>query len=397
MKRFTLLSMFVATAVVWTWASSPYAQETAPLHAYFRVLPLHGNSNPPGSARAAAAASVSSVPLWDYTGQFASRDGNTYGGTMVGRSPFFHGARTTNINTILVPVKVTFQDTGTAFDPGKTDHICLPNGTVTATSLTQQSPILMPANFTMNGVNEGSTQYVDAFLRASFFEAVNPTGNSFHTLLNLTATVTASTSIPAASGGTYSVPCGHLGVMDVNAFDNIVQNTLLPALASKGVGPANIPIFLLYNVVMSDGPPNLGLTNCCILGYHSGITSPSNIQLYSVADYDSSQAFGGTPSGNWDTAVLSHETDELINDPLGTNATPSWGHVGQVSGCQNNLEVGDPLSGTFFPPVTMPNGITYDLQELAFYSWFFGSPSIGAGGKFSDNGTFTSDAGPICQ
>jgi len=45
----------------------------------------------------------------------------------------------------------------------------------------------------------------------------------------------------------------------------------------------------------------------------------------------------------------------------------------------------------------MPNGITYDLQELAFYSWFFGAPSTGAGGLFSDNGSFTTDAGAICK
>jgi hypothetical protein len=241
-----LLWMFIAAALACAATSSPYAQETTPLHAYFRALPLHGSGNPPGSARAAVAASSSSVPLWDYTGQFASRDGNTYSGTMVGRSPFFHGARTTNINAILVPVTVTFQDTGTAFDPGQTDAACLPNGAVTATSLTQQSPILMPANFTMDGVNEGSTQYVDAFQRANFFAAVNPSGNSFHTLLNLTATVPASTSIAAASGGTFNSPCGHFGVMDVNAFDNIVQNSLLPALASNGVGPTNVHHYERY-------------------------------------------------------------------------------------------------------------------------------------------------------
>ncbi len=67
------------------------------------------------------------------------------------------------------------------------------------------------------------------------------------------------------------------------------------------------------------------------------------------------------------------------------------------TGCQNNLEVGDPLSGTLLPGATMPNGITYNLQELAFYSWFFGAPSIGAGGSFSDDGAFPFDAGAICS
>ena len=65
--------------------------------------------------------------------------------------------------------------------------------------------------------------------------------------------------------------------------------------------------------------------------------------------------------------------------------------------CQANLEVGDPLSpgnppndpsNTF--TLVGGNGLSYDLQELAFYSWFFGTTSlgVGAGGLFSNNGTF---------
>jgi hypothetical protein len=64
---------------------------------------------------------------------------------------------------------------------------------------------------------------------------------------------------------------------------------------------------------------------------------------------------------------MAHEIGEWMNDPFGNNPTPLWGHTGQVSGCQNNLEVGDPLTGTIVPPVVMPNGFTYHLQELAFF------------------------------
>jgi hypothetical protein len=42
-------------------------------------------------------------------------------------------------------------------------------------------------------------------------------------------------------------------------------------------------------------------------------------------------------------------------------------------------------------------GYTYHLQELAFFSWFYGAPSIGIHQWFSDNGTFLTDAGPMCQ
>jgi hypothetical protein len=40
------------------------------------------------------------------------------------------------------------------------------------------------------------------------------------------------------------------------------------------------------------------------------------------------------------------------------------------------------------------NGLTYSLQELAFYSWFFDSTSLGtgSGGKFSNHGTFNGSA-----
>jgi hypothetical protein len=87
---------------------------------------------------------------------------------------------------------------------------------------------------------------------------------------------------------------------------------------------------------------------------------------------------------------------EWVNDPGGFNGTPPWFNPGEVS-CQGNLEVGDPLTRTDLPAIAGPNGFAYHLQELAFFSWFFRTPAIGAGATFSDNGTFTSDAGGVCQ
>jgi hypothetical protein len=46
--------------------------------------------------------------------------------------------------------------------------------------------------------------------------------------------------------------------------------------------------------------------------------------------------------------------------------------------------------------VTVPNGLAYNLQELVFFSRFYGAPSIAVNGWFSDD-TFTTDAGPPCQ
>ncbi len=103
-----------------------------------------------------------------------------------------------------------------------------------------------------------------------------------------------------------------------------------------------------------------------------------------------------TSRGLSDVGAIAHEVGEWMDDPSGGNPTPAWGHIGQVSGCQNNLEVGDPLSGTSVTQA-MPNGITYHPQELAFYSWFYRQhPSIGLHGWYSSNGTFRSGAGATC-
>jgi hypothetical protein len=141
---------------------------------------------------------------------------------------------------------------------------------------------------------------------------------------------------------------------------------------------------MFYNVAWFVGKTS----ECCVGGYHGAFGNPA--QTYSPFLFDLTGVFG---VGTEDTDIAAHEVDEWQDDPLGTNATPAWGHVGQVTGCQSNLEVGDPLTGTNFPNVTMPNGYAYHLQELAFFSWFYGPPSIGAGHKFSDDGTFTSAQG----
>jgi hypothetical protein len=43
------------------------------------------------------------------------------------------------------------------------------------------------------------------------------------------------------------------------------------------------------------------------------------------------------------------------------------------------------------------NNFDYHLQELAFFSWFYGGNSMGVGGKFSNNGTFATGARAVCK
>ena len=351
---------------------------------YYKVVPLKGVS---AEAMAASVAGATTIPMWRYN-ITASRDGHPYTGMMVGRSPFFHGARTTNVPTFIIPLKVHMPDGG-VFDPSATDSTCSPSGT--PLNLFQNSPIITPVDISMGGIDIGTAQYVDAFQRANFWTDVSATGTRYHAALGPVTTLAVQTwNVPSGKGATYTTSqyggCGKIGVVDFSTMDNYVTGTLMPALAGSGVGPTNFPIILLYNVVMGD-PGDLLTSNCCILGYHGAGGFPA--QTYSPMDYDTTRIFG---SGVANTSIAAHEVGEWMDDPLGTNPTPAWGNIGQVTGCQSNLEVGDPLSGTLFPSIVMPNNVTYDLQELAFFSWFYSTPSLGVNGWFSDHQTFTNDA-----
>src|SRR5579862_1534472 len=130
-----------------------------------------------------------------------------------------------------------------------------------------------------SGLTSSTRKCIDVlgvFQRANFFDAVAQTGDSYHTVLNLKNTVSVAISIPVGAGETFDTSsllgCGPLGIVDVNALQRIAEKTLIPSLTAQGVDPSNFPIFLFYNVVMSDGP-NAPDNNCCILGFHSGIGS----------------------------------------------------------------------------------------------------------------------------
>lgn len=325
------------------------------------------------------------IPLWSYS-IVSPVDGKRYSGNMVGRSPFFHGLRTTTVLVYLIPVKLTFADTNTVFDPTTTDS-CLGDS---VDNVVLHSPIFQNSDYVMNGADVGSTQYIDAFQRANFWTKVSVAGNSYHTRLKVITLPAQSITVPVANGTTNLFTfCGNEGQLDINWWDSLVQSTLLPALASHGVGPTTLPLFVFDNVEMCD------TSGCGILGYHNAFAnSASLLQTYAVSDFDNSGIYGG------DVSVLSHEVGEWMDDPAVIttgNLTPQWGNTGQVIGCQNNLEVGDPLTGNNLLPVTL-NGFSYTLQELAFFSWFYRqTPSLGSGGAFSNNGTFSTDAGPVCM
>jgi hypothetical protein len=331
---------------------------------------------------------ASTLPLFSYTS-----GGNT--GSIVGTAPSTQS--TTTIPVVVVPVVLRITQGGTTFvfDPTAADNGCLGTGN-TGLSLTNQSPLFNNASFTMNGVNVGTTQYIDAFQRGEFWSTVN--GGNYHVLLSPTTGPTLTISVSAGRSGNSTAevfslsgtqcgsntgntnPHAKIGVININTSDPRLQSYI----TAQGLNAGQFVFFVLYNSVIAGGAAN-NLNNCCILGYHNALGSPG--QTYGIAMFDGRDQT--VFSGVADTADMAHEVGEWMNDPGGANPTPAWGGIGQVSGCQGNFEVGDPLSGSLMPTVTMPNGFTYHLQELAFFSWFYhDSPSQGAGGKYSSNGTF---------
>jgi len=359
-----------------------------------------------------AAASTPGLPTWRFS-VHSDRDGNNYTGVMVGKNPFNEDSGRTSVATQIVPIIFKTHTVGTSvdanaiiattpgdntFNPTQPDPACLGSRNNNPLRLFQQSPIFQSADFNYGGTDVGRTQTTDAFQRANFWKVVNR--EDYHVTLGPVSNFNAiMVDVPAANGLALATTalgppafCAPMAIVDANLFDLFINTNILPALAPHGVNHGTFPIFLLYNAVLSDGDPT-NLLNCCILGYH-GTGNNDSTATYSPMDFDSTGLFGVS---GLDIATASHEVAEWMDDPFGNNPTPAWGHTGQVPGCQGNLEVGDPLSGTEAPRIIMPNGFTYHIQELAFFSWFYSARSTGVSGWFSDNGTFLTNAGPPCQ
>jgi len=410
-KRGVVLAACLCGTVHSAWGQNA-AQEKKPtrrLPAYVTVRPALAEDAAKVQSDIATSgkSNMSSLPLFTYQ-VTSSRDGNSYTGVMVGTNPF-QGGGVSETPTFIVPLIFVLHRVGVSFDPntgiigtapGKTtfdptvaDDACLKAPNDVPLTIFQQSPIFNAATFVFGGTTIGDTQYVDAAQRANFWNVADR--DHYHMLLGNVRTLDPiRINVPDDLGTTLPQAdfpsCGPFGIVDFGFLDKKLTNEVLNKLAPKGVNASNFPIFLLYNVVLASPVTNLG--TCCVLGYHGAANSP--LQTYSPIDFDTTGLFGPTVG---DTYTAAHEVGEWANDPFGNNPTPAWGHVGQVGGCQNNLEVGDPLTGT--PPIliTGSNGFNYRLQELAFFSWFYGAPSIGVNGWFSDAGTFLKDAGPVCK
>ncbi|HEY7993460.1 MAG TPA: hypothetical protein VID24_04585 [Candidatus Eremiobacteraceae bacterium] len=316
----------------------------------------------------------STVPFFQNT-VMSPLDGHTYTFQIIGSDPTLAPASTT-VQYVPVVLVVHFSN-GVVLDPrmpGCSD-------TVSVKSRFFKSPLFTNANLVSNGINVGNTQIIDAFQRAEFWSLVGGTG--YHMLLapakaikvvNITAPAGSTTAGGACTGLNHD-----LGEIPFGSWDSIMRTE-----ATKFATPTELPVIMAYNIVLTSG-------GCCIIGYHNAFGTGTGTQTYAYGAYTDPGIFS---PGLQDIHAYTHELGEWANDPFVNNATPAWGHVGQVGGCQNNLEVGDPLTGT--PFLVTKNGFTYHPQELAFFDWFFRTPSKGTAAKYSFEGRFTTTQG-VCH
>jgi hypothetical protein len=375
-----LLCVAVAVPSTPVAAQAPAGQ----LQGHYTTIPLQGNT--PEQALQESLAGTT-LPMWTTTVQTKNWWFGQTNYKIQSLGGAYSGNTTTDLPTILIPIVLNFIDSSgqyivATFDPTQPAPACA--GGVTPVTAVQQSPLFNNSGPFMWGspkVNFGTTQYVDALGRAEWYPSDATDGN-WHTLFQLSSTVlTVTINVPYGAWQLYSAPCGRLGAVYNPSLDSTVRG-LISALSNYGVNSTTLPVVLLSNVVSY----NLDKSNnieCCTLGYHSAYGSP--LQVYAEAMFDGTGAFPNSA----DITPLSHELAESVNDPTITNWAPQWGHIGQVTGCQGNLEVGDPLSGTQYPVITL-SGFAYHPQELAMMTWFYG---INSGlGWYSNNGTFKSPA-----
>ena len=361
-------------------APAGYSGAHYALHARTTALPFR---NAPSRKSLAKEASNGSTVVTSSASVIAGQNGTTYGFTIVGGAPWAGGAGTTTISTQVIPVIVTDGASHDVYDPTAANGGCGESVAPVTGMLT--GPLLQNRRWYAGSTYVGTDEYTGAQMREEFWSWAHPGGSSPGYHVRLAGSYPAVDHV-TFNGGTELYPgtCNQLEEFPISSWDSFVQGTLFPALAAYGVNATTFPVFLFKNVVFTDG-------GCCILGYHSAFGSGGNTYTYGNADYVTDGLFGASN----DLAVASHEISEWENDPFVNNPTPPWGHIGQVSGCQGNLETGDPLTGTVFavngnttPGSSVP---TYHMQELAFWGWFYDFNS-GVNGWYSSRGTFGSGA-----
>ncbi len=313
------------------------------------------------------------LPNW--SGSFRYQN-QKYNFQMVGSDPAQGGS--TTIDTVIIPYSLVFSD-GTTFD-ATTDLI---DGQ-TAVNGAINSPVFQNANWTVGGVNVGTTQFGDAIQRANFWN-YSKNISTYHVLLGHPHVLPRQViQVPAADGIAVTVGDSVVGFTTVGLVDfQWLDTTLINTMASLNIAPTSLAINLFTQVIADS------LNDGGALGYHTAFDYSGNkfktqgAVTYMFASWFSNSAFGSEP-GIGNTGTLGHEVAEWLNDPFVGNVVPYWQDPATPGLCEQDfLEVADPLEELNYFPVTT-NGFQYTLPDVAFLPWFERlSQSFSAGGWYS--------------
>jgi hypothetical protein len=307
---------------------------------------------------------------------------------LVGTNPQLRRAQNVVVPVAVIPMSMQFSD-GTVLDTSQPDA-CL--GGLSAVTVTMQSPLFQDFDY-----GEGPRQFLEQIRRLEFWQFTAPGKLNPGYSVRLSPTVLPTQTLALSpTSFTEEVTClatggsQRMGHVDFGDFNNLLLSQVMPQFPQWGVNASNFVLILLPNIDFHiPGAPYL-------VAYHGAFYPPQG----GVVTYAAAQLGLVSPGNLVNIGPLSHELAEWLDDPYGENDTPPWywGNTGgQVTGCGEGLEVGDPMIGTFLPAVQMPNGISYQAQETAFFSWFYQQvPSLGFNGWYSSGGTFKSPAA-ICH
>jgi len=345
-------------------------------------VPAHSSSRVTGKLRPSpfqprfAVPGVTAPTVPYYAASF-SHGGKTYPYTSIGTDPRTSTA-TTHVPVTFVPVRINMSDGAYSYPTGAI-------GQTTGSLLfnNRAIPINGPSVTRQIAGSEEYAQYGDATLRSSYWKYVSANGAKWNVLLDQPTTTSLRTiSVPSGQGSWYGPDSNGYYVMVVNnTWYEKKLNSVVASMSAK-----SLVVFLTYDVVGCSDYTNL--STCGTGGFHSMMVNTSGTHTYAWGSWLDSSVAG---TGFADTAPMSHEVAEWLNDPFLNDVVPSWNIPSEPQyGCSKLFEVGDPLVNTIFTI----DGLDY--QDEADFSWFARqNPSIGYHGSYSDLGTLTTYS-PSC-
>lgn len=293
-------------------------------------------------------------PHWTRT---LTRDGVDYEVTTIGSDPR-RGSKTTTIPVMLIPLRFEFPD-GTVNDgtdpvAGKPpiEHILA-------------SPVFTPGPFSSNGVSLGTTQWVDAYARASLWDDVERRAKDYHVLLS--PTVAPKQTITVAPEDWWAAYDDGRGIW-VNA-PSIPSATLAMTSILRQL---QVPTDTMAVFVAGDVP----LIDTVQLAWALGLYTTTADQADNIAP-NAMAIVDFLDAGQWydispDSTVIAHELLHWLTNPYFDGEISPWVEPyvsGNPAWCSSDVyNVVDPVQflQTIAPPAMAP----YHLPEALMARWF---------------------------